>query len=304
MKRFSFFSLPFVFALNFNVLFAQVASSNLEIPRLRNGETMVRHSAYALSYNEAYEQPNWVAYELTEEETRPVVKRNNRFMEDPKVKTGTATHSDYLHSNYDRGHLAPAADMCWSARSMQESFYYSNISPQEPTFNRGIWEELEEQVREWARAYGSVYVVTGPVLAGRMKLIGSNKVAVPGYFFKAILDYRSDKHKAIAFLMPNAESQESPRRFAVSIDSLEAFTGIDFFPLLPDGEEELLESQSGSRGWSWSSDDDKRQGSRGYAPYSVRKSSSEAPQCRAITKKGSRCKNKAKVGSGYCGVHG
>jgi endonuclease G len=294
--------LLFLVFLGFNLTHAQTSISNLEIPRLRKGESALRHSAFSFSYNEEYEQANWVAYELTSEETRPVVKRNNRFLEDPKVKTATATHTDYLHSNYDRGHLAPAADMCWSARSMQESFYYSNISPQEPTFNRGIWEELEEQVRDWAEQYGAVYVVTGPVLSAGLSAIGPNKVAVPRYFYKAVLDYRSEKRKAIAFLMPNAESQESLTRFVVSVDSLEKFTGIDFFPLLPDEEENLLEGRMGNRDWYWSHS--KRSGSGMNISRKTAKSSVGAARCGAITKKGSRCKNKAKVGSGYCGVHG
>lgn len=294
--------LPLLFTGLINILFAQTAPTNLEIPRLRKGETVLRHIAYTLSYNEEYEQPNWVAYQLTEDETRPAVKRNNRFQEDPKVKTGTATHADYLHSNYDRGHLAPAADMCWSQRSMEESFYYSNISPQEPTFNRGIWEHLEEQVRDWAQQYGAVYVVTGPLLAGELPVIGRNRVAVPRYFYKAILDYQSSEHKAIAFIMPNADSQEPISRFAVSIDSLERFTGIDFFPLLPDEEETMLEKKTVLRDWNLSGSR-KKSDSKYRSNSNTGSNTSEAVQCKGITQKGSRCRNKTKNPNGRCRVH-
>lgn len=213
----------------------------LEIPAIPNGEMVIFHTGFALLYSEEHEQAKWVAYELTLEETLKGVERSNRFTTDPKVITGTASDKDYKGSGYDRGHLAPAADMSWSDEAMKESFYYSNISPQVPAFNRGIWKRLEEQVRQWARQDSAVYVVTGPVLSDNLPRIGTNQVAVPPSFYKALLVWRNQNMKAIAFVIPNEKLSLPLGRFAVSIDSLEHLTSIDFFPALPDTLENKLE---------------------------------------------------------------
>jgi endonuclease G len=230
---------------------ADVVINPLEIPRLKKEEKVVKHMAFALSYNEIYEQANWVAYELTGEETNAVVKRGDQFIVDPDIETATANDNDYAGSGYDRGHLAPSADMCWSATSMEECFYYSNMSPQVPAFNRGIWKQAEELVRTWAREYQSIYVVTGPVLTAGLTTIGSNAVGVPKYYYKVVLDYRKPGGKGIAFLMPNAGSKQPLQSFAVSIDSAEKFTGMDFFPALPDKEEKAIEQQLDVNAWAW-----------------------------------------------------
>ena len=119
------------------------------------------------------------------------------------ISTGSASLPDYKGSGYDRGHLAPAGDMKWSTTAMSESFYMSNMSPQEPSFNRGIWNRLESQVRRWAIDNGSVYIATGGVLTDGLKTLGSNSVSVPQYYFKVILDYQEPDIKGIGFIIPN-----------------------------------------------------------------------------------------------------
>ncbi|MDZ7792136.1 MAG: DNA/RNA non-specific endonuclease [Spirochaetia bacterium] len=123
----------------------------------------MRHTGYTLSYSEEHEQAEWVAYKLTIEELQGDVERTDNFREDKKVDTETASLSDYRGSGYDRGHLAPAADFSWSEEAMSDTFYLSNMSPQKPGFNRGIWRSLESQVREWAIRDKALLVVTGPV---------------------------------------------------------------------------------------------------------------------------------------------
>jgi endonuclease G len=213
----------------------------MEIPALQAGDTLIIHTGFALLYSEAHKQAKWVAYELTLEETLKGVERSNRFTPDPKVITGTASDEDYRGSGYDRGHLAPAADMSWSEQAMNESFYYSNISPQLPAFNRGIWKRLEDQVRKWAQQDSSVYIVTGPVLSDSLPHIGPNRIAVPAYFYKVLLVWKKYNQKAIAFIIQNKKSSLPLNQFAVSIDSLEHLTSIDFFPALPDSLENTLE---------------------------------------------------------------
>lgn len=158
---------------------------NLALGIPGKADTIVDRPGYALGYIEYHEQPAWVIYKLTREEaTTKAAKRTNRFVEDPEIPTGSATAADYRKSGYDRGHLAPAADMAFSARTMADSFFYSNMSPQKPAFNRGIWKDLEEQVRLFAIAEGEIYVVTGQILPKEKTItIGPNQVTVPTHYY-------------------------------------------------------------------------------------------------------------------------
>ncbi len=228
------------------------ASDQLQIPASKSGDEIIQHKAYTLSYNEDHEQANWVAYVLTANETSSANnERTNKFLSDPLVKPKSATSADYENSGYDRGHLAPAEDMAWSKTTMRESFYYSNMSPQVPAFNRGVWKRLEELVRYWSTVYDSIYIVTGPVLANGLPSIGPDKVSVPNYYYKVILEYNSKGTKGIGFVLPNEASLATLKSFAVSIDSVEHLTGIDFFPKLPDEQENKIESDPVIDQWKW-----------------------------------------------------
>ncbi|MEI6577105.1 MAG: DNA/RNA non-specific endonuclease [Bacteroidota bacterium] len=225
--------------------------SGLEIPKIKPTDVVISHTGYSFLFSDIHKQSVWVAYELTAAETHKIYKRSNKFIPDPAVKSGTATDLDYKKSGYDRGHLAPAADMEWSQQSMQESFYYSNMSPQQPSFNRGIWNELEQQVREWAIEDGSIYIVTGPVLNQGLPTIGPDRVSVPKYFYKVILDYTEPEIKGIGFIIPNQASTLPVENFAVTIDSVEKFTGLDFFTKIPDAQESQIEKTLCLKCWTW-----------------------------------------------------
>jgi len=181
------------------------------------------------------------------------VGRTNDFRIDNKVTTGSASLSDYKGSGYDRGHLAPAGDMKWSSTVMSESFYMSNMSPQKPGFNRGIWKKLEGSVRNWADDNGEIHVVTGPILTGSYSSIGYNGVSIPNYYYKVILDYREPEIKGIGFVLPHQKSKSSLQSFAVSIDEVERKTGIDFYHSLPDEIENQIESSIDVSKWSFRS---------------------------------------------------
>lgn len=269
--------------------------SKLEIPKTNPKDIIITHTGFTLLYNETHEQASWVAYELTKEETNKIYERTDKFLVDPKVKTGTANDKDYAGSGYDRGHLAPASDMGWSATVMAESFYYSNMSPQTPSFNRGVWKRLEELVRTWAIENNSVYIVTGPVLTSGLTTIGSNKVSVPAYYCKVILDYTEPSIKGIGFIIPNTGSSEPLQQFAVSIDSVEKFTGIDFFFSLPDEQEDLIEKTLCVKCWSWKSTKTTSEKEENKTSTSV--------QCLGKNKAGDRCNNKTLNVSGYCYLH-
>lgn len=220
------------------------------LPGYGSNDQLVRRVGYSLKYKEEYELPAWVAYVLTSDQIGGGEERENEFMPDPVIRTGTATSSDYTKSGFDRGHMAPAADFKNSYQVMKETFYMSNICPQEPNFNRGIWLDLEKMVRVWAVKYDKVYVVTGPVLKNGLPTIGRvNKVAVPEQFYKVILYVKPPYVKGIAFLMDNKASEAPLSSFVVSIDQVERLTGIDFFPKLPDSIERKVEERSNANEW-------------------------------------------------------
>lgn len=210
---------------------------------------------FALSYSEEHEQAEWVAYELTKERLNmPWVSRTDAFLPDPQVRKESASSYDYRGSGYDRGHLVPAADMAFSEDAMQYSFLMSNISPQSRNFNQGIWRELEELTRNWAKDNKALYVVTGPVLSEIPKgAIGENEVSIPKAYFKVLLDYTEPQLKGIAFIIPNEVSYEPLFKYAVSIDEAEKQTGLDFFPKLLSSEEEMeLEAKFNIDLWTFS----------------------------------------------------
>ncbi len=191
---------------------------------------VVRHTYYVLSYDENHEQAEWVTYELTRDHLNENwAERPNTFRPDPEVRTESATPRDYSGSGYDKGHLCPAADMAFNEAAIDESFLMSNMSPQVPAFNGGIWRELEECTRDWARKFNHLYVVTGPVLtSAALGQIGFSKVSVPPSYYKVLL--APDQQHAIAFVLPNEMSTKPVLEYAYSIDKVEKLTGLDFFP--------------------------------------------------------------------------
>lgn len=227
---------------------------DLEIARLTAAtgrpQQIIRHKGYTVSYNYAWRQPNWVGYELTRQEARGIEKRNDRFVPDPLAKRGTATNADYARSGYDKGHMAPAADMKWSATAMKESFYFSNISPQHPELNRRKWKDLEGKVREWSLKDSAVIIVCGPIMEPRTaRSIGRNRVAVPERFFKVILSPYTHSPRAIGFIFPNSRATAPLRTYAVTVDSVERAARMDFFSALPDSLEDKIEAECKPKAW-------------------------------------------------------
>jgi endonuclease G len=273
------------------ILFYSLLCSQDLRPKPISGEQIINHSAYSLSYNERSEQASWVAYELTASEVKGTIGRTDNFRIDPYVSTGSASLSDYKGSGYDRGHLAPAGDMKWSSTAMSVSFYMSNMSPQNPSFNRGIWKRLENQVRQWAVDNGSVYIATAGVLNGSLTTIGSNRVAVPLYYYKVVLDYREPELKGIGFILPNRKGENNLKSYAITINQVESITGIDFFHNLPDEIEEKIEGAIDLSKWS-------------FKPYKGSSDGGTATQCLGTTQKGNRCGNRTNNTSGYCYLHG
>ena len=228
------------------------ATNNIELPTLLapQREQVIAHEGYTVSYNSLWCIPNWVAYELTAEEVDGDEPRGDDFVPDPLAKGNTATTNDYKHSGYDRGHMAPAGDMKWSKTAMDESFYLSNICPQNKNLNKGDWKELEELARKWALEYGNIYIACGPIVADNHKTIGQNNVAVPESFFKVFLRETNNRWTTIGFLFENKAGNKKLNTYIRSIDEIEELTGIDFFPLLADDVEEAIERQTNTYDWN------------------------------------------------------
>jgi endonuclease G len=224
----------------------------LGYPLAHTGDTILTYTGFHLAYNEQFEQAAWVAYVLTRDEIESgTIERTNNFRSDTSIVTGSASLADYRGSGFDRGHLAPAGDMKWDQLAMSQSFLMSNMSPQLPAFNRGIWRKLETEVRNWALEKDSLYVITGPLFSPADSLIGKNGVGVPGYYFKVLVDLSPPDHDMIAFLLPNSGSSEDLIQFAITVDSLEQLTAYDFFSVAPDQEMiEWLEQRIEPGNWN------------------------------------------------------
>ncbi len=221
------------------------------LPTTKDGK-IVNHKYYSLSYAEKYEQAEWVAYVLTKKRLKmPMVPRSNDFRPDPLVETHSADLYDYKRSGYDRGHLVPAADMAFNQDAMSETFFFSNISPQAHHFNGGVWRELEELTRYWAKRFKRLYVVSGPIFGHPVKkFIGHDKVAVPKAYFKVLMDIDDPELKAIGYIIPNHSTDKRIHEFAVTVDEVERVTGFDFYnDLIEDDLEEQLESRINKNLW-------------------------------------------------------
>ena len=270
------------------LVFAVISVIGQELLPVSGGE-LIKHKHYTLSYNETHEQANWVYYILNENLSFGTIKRTDNFKVDPLIKSGSASHSDYAHSGYDRGHLCPAEAMSFNIEAMSESFLYSNMSPQAGSLNRGIWKSLEGKVRKWAMSKKQIHVVSGPIFKNNIEKIGKNAVTVPGYYYKIILDLvRKD---AIAFVFPNEKASSKLESYVSTIDQVENLTGINFFASVDDAVENEFESKSNPVNWGID-------GSIVHTKIAV-----DDEQCQGKTAKGSRCKRTKKAGSNYCWQH-
>lgn len=230
---------------------AYLDKSLMELPAISSSDNIIVHSGYVSSYNTNTLIPDWVAYELTAEEVRGTFSRSGSFGMDPSFSGRQAMREDYGNSGWDKGHLAPAADMKWSSNAMFESFYFTNICPQNHTMNERSWQRLEKYVRDIAVRFNRVWVVTGPVVdLGAHGTIGRQEVAVPDSFFKAILVLDNGEYHSIAFLMDNNSTYHSIKSSSLTVNELELFIGHNLFCNLPKRIQEKIEDGLDLSYWS------------------------------------------------------
>ena len=213
-------------------------------------DTLLRHEAFDVHFNSERGIANCTAYELTLNELDGSVERPAEFLQDPGVK-GCPSPADYAESGMDRGHLVPAGDLKWSEDAMRRSFLLTNVCPMHKALNEGGWAKLEEKVREWAARDSALLVFTGPVVAEGDTTLGGCGVKVPSAFYKVIMAPCVQPRRVIAFVYPNGHSGGRLRQYAVSVDEVERLTGLDFFPTLPDDEQQRLESSIHIDAWTY-----------------------------------------------------
>lgn len=227
--------------------FFQMQELLFGIPDL--SDLLITRKGFTFSYSYRYRQAIWVAYILTAGNLqKKQKKRRNSFRKDPAIVFSPVRPKDYRKTGYDKGHLAPAADMTYSAESMKNSFFMTNISPQNPGCNRGIWKRVEREIRKWAVREKHLYIITGPVFQNTEKKLGNTSIPIPAAFYKVVLDM-TPPLKMIAFLVPNAPSRRRIQFFCVSVDKIEEVTGYDFFSALPDELENKLEKECNFLSW-------------------------------------------------------
>lgn len=250
-------------------------ASMLEIPALKGGSMnqFITHTTkrngkdyptYSLEYSYKYKHSYWIAYRF-DNTTGGNVGRNEAYKPDPELPSQyAAKHNDYTNSGYTRGHLCASSDRQYSKEANQQTFYMSNISPQSGNgFNQSgsAWNTGEDKVQAWgyniSRSTDTLYVVKGGTIGeGMIKGYIKNEIAIPKYFFMAVLFRSGDNYKAIGFYMPHENLKDNPdkkdpKKYLMSIDALEQETGIDFFHNLPDNIENTVEATYNVNDWQW-----------------------------------------------------
>ncbi len=194
--------------------------------------TLICRNAYLLEHDNKAKIPQWVSYTLTPDHTTGCVKRTNAFAADESLPV-RSTPKDYAKSGYDIGHMANDGDMSWSVQAERESFILSNMAPQLPGFNRGIWKQLEDRTRAYSKNTGhTVHIYVGPIYSKQDITIG-NGVVIPHAFFKIITDLETKETYVSIF--PHAQSKAGLSTFVTSLAEVQRQTGL-VLPLPENGK--------------------------------------------------------------------
>ncbi|AHH13907.1 DNA/RNA non-specific endonuclease [Borrelia nietonii YOR] len=224
--------------------------------------TQVLHKKYySLGYAESARQSEWVAYQLKREMVELAltllkekkITRSKKFFEDKDIKGISPKLSDYLKSGYDRGHIVSSADMSFSKDAMLDTYFLSNISPQQREFNSGIWLKLEQLVRKWAILKEKIYIVSAGILTENKGFIGKNKILIPKNFYKIVLSLNNNNaYDILAFIIPNEKAQDSElKNYVVNVNLIEDKTKIDFFAKLDAGIKKVIKMKKDIYSWEF-----------------------------------------------------
>ncbi len=202
---------------------------------------IVHYQYYSFCYDKNHRQASWTKHQITLERINGKQKRTNDYRADHKMNDAV-TERDYKGSGFDRGHLVPAADMKLNRDMMSETFYMTNMSPQVPSLNRGLWAKIETHMRSAVKNHGDAHVITAPILSSDLPRIQSG-VSIPDAYYK--LAYFPKARMMLAFLVENRayDSKVKIEQVQVTVRQVEEVTGYDFFSELPDELEDQLETQ-------------------------------------------------------------
>lgn len=207
------------------------------ISKLVEDTQYICHTNYAIHYRFDTKTAEYVVEHLDDADINGPAKRKDDFRPDDQIPAEhSATLEDYSGEPYDRGHLVPGADNKADQEIMSESFFLSNMVPQVPNNNRGIWRMLELKVRNWALEKRDLYVVSGTIYEEGYKTIGDGKVGVPTYLWKVVYDKTTNT--TVAYLMPNTELPVNDLpKYVTTVDQVEELTGLNIFPQLEESAE-------------------------------------------------------------------
>lgn len=241
---------------------------------ISKGEILLYRIAYNLSYSQENRQPNWVAWTLTREHSDgPYSRKGVPYYDDNGIIIGiSSSPTDVVRGDYivdkdvscprqehidwkehpigiDHGHMCPAADCKWDKGAINQSFLLTNICPQNRDLNGGDWDKLEKKCRTWAKQYGQIYIVAGPIFLSEEKhCFGVNQIPIPDAFFKVVLCMTGNP-KAIGFVFPNSGTHQNLKEYVQTVDDVEKITGMNFFPALPDDIEKEVEAHANLDDW-------------------------------------------------------
>lgn len=247
-------------------------AGRIEVPKLKGGSMNLFYThvsnyngkefiTYSAEYDCTKKHTRWVAFTFDNVSNQKNTNRSDKWGNDPNIPAAYRTYASDYSSPYNKGHLVASADRYITREANVQTFYYSNMSPQITSFNGGIWNQMEEKVRSWAKslsASDTVYVVKGgkidgTIADGTLIEYTGNQVAVPQNYFMAILSLKggaTPQYKAIAFYInQKTYSSSSISNYVISIDELEQKTGIDFFHNLPDNIENEVEQSYNKSDW-------------------------------------------------------
>tara|TARA_Y100000768_G_scaffold370540_1_gene336442 strand:+ start:4569 stop:5402 length:834 start_codon:yes stop_codon:yes gene_type:complete len=229
--------------LGLNFFLSAHAETLTELLPLKSSCQLLKNSTYYSCYQAHHRNPSWTLHELTRAQTSGQQSRSNDYRRDQRISDAVEA-SDYRSSGFDRGHMVPAADRRKDKASMSETFLMSNMTPQRPEFNRGIWRVLEQKIRKdflSLRREDDVFVFTGAHLEKNLPQL-TTKISIPEFFYKII--FNASDLKITSYLISNHRYSSSElESFRVSVDEIEELTGLDFFSHLPDRLELELESK-------------------------------------------------------------
>jgi endonuclease G len=229
---------------------SQFVVNGAPVSKIVKDEQYLIKKNYAIHYRFDTKTAEYVVEHPTLEKINGKSKRKDDFRPDPEIaKQYQSQLADYAGEPYDRGHLVPAGDCTQDDEVMSESFFLSNMVPQVPNHNRGIWKQLETAVRNWVNEGKDIYVISGTFYNKEHKEIGQH-VGVPDNLWKVIIDAKSNK--SIAFWFPNAPLPvEDLHKYIVSIIEIEVKTEINFNPkLTADKQKELEGTKADQKDWS------------------------------------------------------